>query len=71
MKIIELLGKNLTIAITNEEAELLNEFDEESPIMAKRDMTERQIILANQLVNKDVLFRKNEDQQIIYKKRSR
>ena len=70
MKIIE-LTKNINIAITNEEADLLCRFDEDTPAMAKRDMTEQQLHTANQLVNKDLLLRKNENGQITYKKRSR
>lgn len=70
MKIIELTS-NLTIAITNEEAEMLDLFDETKPVIAKGELNERQQSLANQLVNKDILIRKNSDGQIIYKKRSR
>ena len=70
MKIIELVS-NINVAITNEEADLLAQFDEETPVMAKSTMTERQQMLANQLVNKDILLRKNADGQITYKKRTR
>ena len=70
MKIVEVTN-NLTVAITNEEADVLLQFDETSPVIAKGDLTERQQILANQLVNKNLLLRKNEDGRIIYKKRSR
>jgi len=70
MKIIE-LTQRLTIAITNEEAEMLDSFDETTPVMARRDMNERQQVLANQLVNKDLLIRKNENGQTIYKRRTR
>lgn len=67
MKIIELTGK-INVAITNEEADLLAQFDESTPVMAKSDMTERQQYTANQLVNKDILLRKNSDGQIIFKR---
>lgn len=70
MKIIELTS-NLNIAITNEEAEMLDLFDETKPVIAKGDLNERQQAIANQLVNKDILLRKNTDGKIIYKKRTR
>ena len=70
MKIVEVTN-NLTVAITNEEADVLLQFDEDTPVIAKGDLNERQQILANQLVNKNLLLRKNEDGRIIYKKRSR
>jgi hypothetical protein len=70
MKIIELTN-NINVAITNEEADVLSQFDEDTPVVAKRDLDERQQILANQLVNKNLLLRKNEDGQIKYKKRPR
>lgn len=70
MKIIELTSRNVTVAITNEEAEVLSQFDDETPVVAKRDLSERQQLLANQLVNKDLLLRKNENGHIIYKKRA-
>ena len=70
MKIVE-VTKQLTVAITNEEADMLLQFDEDTPVVAKGDLNERQQILANQLVNKNLLLRKNEDGRIIYKKRSR
>ncbi len=69
MKIVEITN-SITVAITNEEADLLTQFDEDTPAMAKRDLTDRQQLLANQLVNKDVLQRKNENGQLIYKKRA-
>lgn len=69
MKIIE-LTQHLTVAITNEEADVLNQFDEDTPVLAKGDLNERQQLLANQLVNKDLLLRKNENGRIIYKKRT-
>ena len=69
MKIVEITSK-LTVAITNEEADLLTQFDEDTSEMAKRDLDDRQQLLANQLVNKDVLQRKNENGRIIYKKRT-
>jgi uncharacterized membrane protein YgaE (UPF0421/DUF939 family) len=71
MKIIE-LTEQLKIAITNEEAELLQKFDEERPVVAKRDLNEREQLIANQLVNKDILKRKKDEQgRINYKRRTR
>ena len=57
MKIVELVNK-IRIPITNEEADVLGQFDENKQV-AKEDMTAREILISNQLVNKDVLFRKN------------
>jgi hypothetical protein len=70
MKIVEVTS-NLTVVITNEEADVLLQFDEDTPVLAKGDLDERQQLMANQLVNKNILLRKNENGQIIYKKRSR
>jgi len=70
MKIIEVTD-TLKIAITNEEADMLAQFDDETPIMAKSDLGEREQILANQLVNKNILTRKNENGSIKYKRRNR
>ena len=67
MKIVELVNK-IRIPITNEEADVLGQFDENKQI-AKEDMTARQTLIANQLVNKDVLFRKNEDGKVYYKQK--
>ena len=68
MKIIE-VTKHFNVAITNEEAEVLSRFDEDTPVVAKSEFTDRQQLMANQLVNKDILLRKNENGRIIYKKR--
>jgi hypothetical protein len=68
MKIVELVNK-IRIPITNEEADVLGQFDEKKQI-AKEDMSHRQSLIANQLVNKDVLFRKNENGKIYYRKKS-
>lgn len=69
MKIVE-LTQNINVAITNEEADVLSQFDEETPVMAKGDMDDRQQLMANQLVNKNLLTRKNENGRIIYKRRT-
>jgi hypothetical protein len=68
MKIVELVNK-IRIPITNEEADVLGQFDENKQV-AKEDMDARKILIANQLVNKDVLFRKNDNGKIYYKKKN-
>ena len=66
MKIVELTSK-LLLAITNEEAELLEKFIGEDTI-AKRDLNEREQLIAGQLTVKDVLLRTNDSGKIYYKK---
>jgi hypothetical protein len=66
MKIVELTNK-LLLPITNEEAELMEKFVGESTI-AKRDLNEREQLLANQLTIKNVLLRKNEAGKLYYQK---
>jgi hypothetical protein len=68
MKIVELVNK-IRIPITNEEADVLGQFDENKQL-AKEDMNARQTLIANQLVNKDVLFRKNDNGKIYYRKKN-
>lgn len=67
MKIVELTNK-IQLPINNEEAELLERFDD-NPSIAKSQLTEREQVLANQLTVKDVLLRTNNDGKIHYKKR--
>jgi hypothetical protein len=67
MKILELVN-TISIAITNEEAEVLDLFEDDA-VVPRQDLSPRQVILANQLVNKDILLRKNETGQITYKKK--
>jgi hypothetical protein len=70
MKIVELLT-NIQLPINNEEAEVLAKFNE-SEVLLKADLEEREQLLANQLVNKDVLTRrKNADGKITYTKKIR
>ena len=64
MKIVELVNK-IRLPITNEEADVLGRFDQD-PKIEKSDLTPRQHFIANQLVNKDILFRKNNDGKIYY-----
>ena len=70
MKIVEVTS-GLTTAITNEEADVLIQFDHDTPTLSKSDMSDRQIMLANQLVNKNLLIRKNDNGKIFYKKPTR
>ena len=67
MRIVELIN-NISLPITNEEAEVLDMLNDRKELR-KSDLDERQQILANQLVNKDVLYRINENGRITYKKR--
>ena len=67
MRIVELLN-NISLPITNEEAEVLDMF-ETSREVYKNKLDPRLVIMANRLVNKDVLYRINENGRIIYKKR--
>ena len=69
MRIVELLN-NLTLPITNEEAEILDMLNDRKDLL-KADLDPRQQIMANQLVNKDVLYRISENGCITYKKRIR
>jgi hypothetical protein len=68
MKIVELVNK-IRLPITNEEADVLGQFDGSKRI-AKEDLDPRQLVVANQLVNKDVLFRKIEDGKVYYKQKN-
>ena len=68
MKIVELLNK-ISVPITNEEAEVLDKFEDEQAIQ-RQDLSPREVILANQLVNKDILYRKHETGRITYQKKA-
>ena len=52
MKILELVN-TISIAITNEEAEVLDLFEDDT-VVQRQDLSPRQVVLANQLVNKDI-----------------
>jgi len=69
MRIVELIN-HLQVPITNEEADVLGKFHEEE-IIEKSQLDLREQHIANQLVNKDVLLRKNQDGKIVYKKKIR
>lgn len=67
MKIVELINR-VQLSISNEEADVLGKFNESSELH-KADLTPRELHVANQLVNKDVLLRKNRNGRITYKKK--
>lgn len=67
MKIVELLNK-VQMPINNEEAEVLSLFSE-SVSIKRQELSEREIYIANQLVNKDVLIRRNINGQTTYHKK--
>ena len=71
MKIIEISGQfgQLLLPLTNEETDLLGKFADE-PEVHRQDLNEREVHVANQLVNKDVLYRKNQHGRITYRKKS-
>lgn len=69
MKIIE-VTHGLTLMITNEEADLLLKFDEQTPVVLKRELDQRQQLMANSLVNKNVLLRLKENGNVIYKRKT-
>lgn len=69
MKVIEITDY-LTLAITNEESDLLEKFSSDD-FIPKSKLTEREQVLANQLTVKDVLLRVNENEKIYYKKLNR
>ena len=67
MKIVELLN-NVKLPITNEEADLLGRFDQGIKIR-KKDLNERERIIAKNLVNKDILTRLRHEGKIFFKKK--
>lgn len=67
MKIVDLLG-GLKLPITNEEIELLDKFPDSD--FVKSTLSEREQVIANQLVNKGALARHNQDGKITYSKRT-
>jgi hypothetical protein len=70
MKIVELLNK-IQVPINNEEADLLGRFDLEDQI-SKRNLSEREQILAHRLTTQNILLRKlKENGEIIYTKKIR
>ena len=71
MKIVELIKPKLSVYVNNEEVDLLKLFDSENPKWLKRDFDDRQLQVANQLVQKDLLKRTKEDGRIVFKRRIR
>lgn len=67
MKIVELLNK-VQLPISNEEADVLGKFNESAEVF-KADLNPRETQVANQLVNKDVLLRRNQNGRITYTKK--
>jgi hypothetical protein len=72
MKITEIVksGHSFFVALNNEEAELLKELRHKEFVL-KSELSERQQIIANQLVNKDLLLRINENNRIVYQQPAR
>ena len=64
MRIVDLIGWQMPI--TNEESELLDRF-KDSAVIEHKTLNQREQLLASQLVNRDVLLRKNQNGQILYK----
>lgn len=58
----------IIMALNNEEAEFLTKFDEYSQLK-KNDLSERDQYLAGQLVNKDLVIRKNQNGSINFFRR--
>lgn len=69
MRIVELLN-NITLPITNEEAEILDMLQDRAEV-SKRELDPRQQLMANSLVNKDVLLRIQENGRITYRKKTK
>ena len=67
MKIVELINR-VQLPISNEEADVLGKIST-SESVSKHDLSPRELHLANQLVNKDILLRTNQDGRIIYTKK--
>jgi hypothetical protein len=70
MKIVELTN-NINVALTNEEADFLLKFHKDDIQKFKSDLSERQILIANQLVNKNVLQRTKDQGRVVYKRSNR
>jgi len=68
MKIVELVN-DVRIPISNEEHDLMLMFRNQDQLN-RMDLNERQVQIANNLVIKDVLYRKNQDGKITYFKKT-
>jgi hypothetical protein len=60
---------DLRVPITNEEADVLSMFRLHKEVH-RQDLNERQVQVANSLVNKDVLYRQNQNGRITYFKKT-
>lgn len=69
MKIVEFTN-GIQLPVTNEESDLLGQFENTETVILKNTMTEREQVIANQLVNKGVLYRRNQDGQIQYRRQN-
>lgn len=70
MKMVELLN-SITIPLTNEEWDVLEKFND-TKIRLKEEFDAREQLLANNLVKKEVLLRKkNNDGKVAYFKKIR
>jgi len=69
MRYVELLNK-IQMPINNEQADLLNRFDVE-PTIFKNKLNEREQEVARQLTAQDILYRRTENGQTTYKKKTR
>jgi len=67
MKIIEVMN-GIQMPITNEESDVLGKFESKETVIEKQDLTEREQLLANQLVVKGALVRRNQDGKIQYRR---
>ena len=67
MRVVELLTR-ISLPITNEEAEILDMFDDQEEVK-KSDLEPRQQLLANSLVNKDVLSRFQRSGKVTYRRK--
>jgi DNA-binding protein H-NS len=67
MKTIEIMG-HILVPLTNEETELYQRIGTFENGVTRQELTEREVYLANQLVNKNALYRLNRDGSIKYYK---
>ena len=61
--------KGISVAITNEEQEILEKIRDQGDI-SKKKLSEREQVIANQLVNKNMIVRKKVNDDITYRKSS-
>lgn len=68
MKIVELVN-DIKLPISNEEHDIVLMFRNKDSL-DRQDLNERQVQIANNLVNKDVLYRQNQNGKITYFKKT-